>query len=283
MCVCVGFPIFLLFSFLSFSLLSSLLLLLPLLESQSRVDLRLVASTCEILSGFLNRFQPMSLQRENPECLGSLQRLLKTWLLLKHDDLLAAGVNVVNLASGLVALTAARGSLVDFIDTLHLLLSLPESVTKSLSAMPCVQSLRRMAVSKPLALLGTGQQRVTWPFKAPAALFSASEDLRTHQFPRHEHPVRLCTRGGTWGCQNQNCGFRCTKTTPETPPRYRCVRGDEGCEFDLCGNCMAEFVGIVSPSITVVHPFLYVAQRTALAKIGSGQQGSIQVRHERKG
>jgi hypothetical protein len=60
----------------------------------------------------------------------------------------------------------------------------------------------------------------------PAPLPSPTDDLRT--ISNHEHPVKLCNRGG-WSCDG-GCG-----TT--TSGRFRC---DYGCDFDLCGKCVRE-------------------------------------------
>ena len=196
---------------LAFASHLSLLLLLPLLESQSRTDLRLCAQSSHILAGFLNRFQPLSLQRENPECVDGLRRLLRGWLSVKQSELAAAGVDMSQLASGLVALTAARGSLADFVDTLDLLLRLTD-LPATFAQAPAVQSLLT-ATSEAPVLLAAAQHRSAWDVRLPTSTTPGPDSTRLYQHPLHEHPMRLSPRTSSWICNGPGCGYRSAKVS----------------------------------------------------------------------
>ena len=96
----------------SFSTRISVLLVLPLLQSQSRVDPSLCGVTAELLLNCLRDCAPLSLSKEPGDCLRGLENLLCSWLGEKTDD---EHVKVVqdlhqreNIAAALVALACAR-------------------------------------------------------------------------------------------------------------------------------------------------------------------------------
>ncbi|KAI1901157.1 hypothetical protein AGOR_G00057300 [Albula goreensis] len=103
-----------------------LLLVFPLLQSQSRSDPALCSITAEVLLACLRDCQPLSLSKEPSDCLNGLESLLCSWL----EEEPAQGPappplhsprQRENAAAALVALACARGSLKTFIHTVHLL------------------------------------------------------------------------------------------------------------------------------------------------------------------
>ena len=64
----------------SFSTRVSLLLVLPLLQSQSKYDPTICGTTAELLFGCLQECAPLSLVKEPSDCLSGLERLLCSWL-----------------------------------------------------------------------------------------------------------------------------------------------------------------------------------------------------------
>ncbi|XP_055995500.1 probable E3 ubiquitin-protein ligase HECTD4 isoform X2 [Ostrea edulis] len=112
----------------SFSTRISVLLVLPLLQSQSRIDSSLCGVTSELLLNCLRDCAPLSLSKEPGDCLRGLENLLCSWLGEKTSD---ENVRVVEdphqreiIASALVALACARGHLKIFIHAVHLLQNL---------------------------------------------------------------------------------------------------------------------------------------------------------------
>lgn len=93
----------------SFSTRVSLLLVLPLLQSQSRYDPAICGVTAELLLGCLKECASLSLSKEPDDCLNGLESLLCSWL--KEEK----GVKKVSeskqrqtAATALVALACAR-------------------------------------------------------------------------------------------------------------------------------------------------------------------------------
>lgn len=89
-----------------------LLLLFPLLQSQTRSDPALCGVTAEVLLTCLRDCQPLSLGKEPADCLNGLEGLLCTWL---EEGGPGAGVSrplhgrhKENAAAALVALACAR-------------------------------------------------------------------------------------------------------------------------------------------------------------------------------
>lgn len=96
----------------SFSTRISVLLVIPLLQSQSRIDSSLCGVTSELLLNCLRDCAPLSLSKEPGDCLRGLENLLCSWLGEQTND---ENVKVVedlhqreNIASALVALACAR-------------------------------------------------------------------------------------------------------------------------------------------------------------------------------
>ena len=94
-----------------FSTRIGLVLLLPLLQSQSRVDHALSGVTAKVLLNALRDCEPLSLSREPDECLQGLEILLCDWIEAKEDTQSKQARNKANretAASALVALACAR-------------------------------------------------------------------------------------------------------------------------------------------------------------------------------
>lgn len=93
----------------SFSTRVSLLLCLPLLQSQSRMDSRLSGLTTELLLNCLRECTPLSLGKEPGDCLNGLESLLSSWLGEgAAEDQIKDLIHQQNAASALVALACAR-------------------------------------------------------------------------------------------------------------------------------------------------------------------------------
>lgn len=98
----------------SFSTRISLLLILPLLQSQSKSDPELIGVTAGVLLNCLKDCPPLSLAKEPSDCLKGLESLLCSWLGEKTAGGAGSGNKVQdksqreNAASALVALACAR-------------------------------------------------------------------------------------------------------------------------------------------------------------------------------
>ncbi|XP_056457694.1 probable E3 ubiquitin-protein ligase HECTD4 isoform X1 [Gadus chalcogrammus] len=147
-----------------------LLLVFPLLQSQSRSDPALCGVTAEVLLGCLRDCQPLSLSKEPSDCLNGLEGLLCSWLEdggqqeAYHTPALHAHRQRENAAAALVALACARGSLKTFIHTVHLL-----QKQTDLGQLPVADVLYRLLVleggpGSPSCLLG-GKHSVSWGFE----------------------------------------------------------------------------------------------------------------------
>ncbi|XP_030623120.1 LOW QUALITY PROTEIN: probable E3 ubiquitin-protein ligase HECTD4 [Chanos chanos] len=145
-----------------------LLLVFPLLQSQTRHDPGLCGVTAEVLLSCLRDCQPLSLGKEPPDCLNGLENLLCSWL---EESGEAGGAGPLltqrqreNAAAALVALACARGSLKTFIHTVHLL-----QKQRDLGQLPVADVLYRLLVleggpGSPSCLLG-GKHCVSWGFE----------------------------------------------------------------------------------------------------------------------
>ena len=97
-----------------FSTRVSLLLVLPLLQSQSKFDPALCGVTAQLLLSCLRDCPPLSLTKEPSDCLNGLESLLSTWLgeTERQEGKIEGGVSDPlqreNAAAALVALTCAR-------------------------------------------------------------------------------------------------------------------------------------------------------------------------------
>jgi E3 ubiquitin-protein ligase HECTD4 len=93
----------------SFSTRVSLLLCLPLLQSQSRTDPRLSSLTTELLLSCLRDCPPLSLGKEPSDCLNGIEALLSSWLGEGEVfDKITDPVHRQAAASALIALACAR-------------------------------------------------------------------------------------------------------------------------------------------------------------------------------
>ena len=93
----------------SFSTRVSLLLVLPLLQSQSKIDPALCGVTAELLLSCLKDCTPLSLTKEPGDCLNGLEGLLSTWLGEGAAEQVVRDPHQrENAASALIALACAR-------------------------------------------------------------------------------------------------------------------------------------------------------------------------------
>ena len=91
----------------AFTVRVSFLLVLPLLESQSRLDPSVCGLTTQLLSSCLRDCPPLSLAKEPPDCLNGLESLLCKWIgegdaessRLTNEQLHVAVCAIVALAS----------------------------------------------------------------------------------------------------------------------------------------------------------------------------------------
>ncbi|XP_069038398.1 probable E3 ubiquitin-protein ligase HECTD4 isoform X3 [Lepisosteus oculatus] len=142
-----------------------LLLVFPLLQSQSRSDPALCSVTAEVLLACLRDCQPLSLTKEPADCLNGLESLLCSWL----EEQPSSRQHVPqrqkeNAAAALVALACARGSLKTLIHTVHLL-----QKQTDLGRLPVADVLYRLLLleggpGSPSCLLG-GKHIVSWGFE----------------------------------------------------------------------------------------------------------------------
>ncbi|KAK7087914.1 probable E3 ubiquitin-protein ligase HECTD4 isoform X2 [Littorina saxatilis] len=159
----------------SFSTRISLLLILPLLQSQSKADPELCGVTAGVLLNCLKDCAPLSLTKEPSDCLKGLESLLCSWLGEKFADGKTSTNKVhdktqrENAASALVALACARGHLQTFIHTVHLLQGLLD-----LESLPVVDILTHLLATEggpgqPSAVLGS-KHLISWGFEDQLAL-----------------------------------------------------------------------------------------------------------------
>ncbi|XP_041436316.1 probable E3 ubiquitin-protein ligase HECTD4 isoform X3 [Xenopus laevis] len=142
-----------------------LLLVFPLIQSQSKTDPSLCNLTAEVLLNCLRDCQPLSLTKEPADCLNGIESLLCSWL----EDTPHVGQQVSfkqkeNSAAALVALACARGSLKTFIHTVHLL-----QKQTDLGSLPVADVLYRLLLleggpGSPSCLLGS-KHIVSWGFE----------------------------------------------------------------------------------------------------------------------
>ncbi|XP_078523549.1 putative E3 ubiquitin-protein ligase HECTD4 isoform X2 [Lissotriton helveticus] len=142
-----------------------LLLVFPLIQSQSRTDPSLCNITAEVLLNCLRDCQPLSLTKEPIDCLNGIESLLCSWL----EETFASGQQILhkqreNSAAALVALACARGSLKTFVHTVHLL-----QKQNDLGSLPVADVLYRLLLleggpGSPSCLLGS-KHIVSWGFE----------------------------------------------------------------------------------------------------------------------
>ncbi|XP_045441577.1 probable E3 ubiquitin-protein ligase HECTD4 isoform X11 [Pipistrellus kuhlii] len=157
-----------------------LLLVFPLIQSQSRTDPSLCNITAEVLLNCLRDCQPLSLTKEPADCLNGIETLLCSWLEETSDT----GRHIPhkqkeNAAAALVALACARGSLKTFVHTVHLL-----QKQTDLGYLPVADVLYRLLLleggpGSPSCLLG-GKHIVSWGYEdmlpAPDSNTSSSSE-----------------------------------------------------------------------------------------------------------
>ncbi|XP_026795565.1 probable E3 ubiquitin-protein ligase HECTD4 isoform X2 [Pangasianodon hypophthalmus] len=148
-----------------------LLLIFPLLQSQTHHDPALAGVTAEVLLACLRDCQPLSLGKEPADCLSGLEGLLCSWLEQGGEQASATQEKPLltkrqreNAAAALVALACARGSLKTFIHTVHLL-----QKQTDLGQLPVADVLYRLILleggpGSPSCLLG-GKHNVSWGFE----------------------------------------------------------------------------------------------------------------------
>ncbi|XP_058136974.1 probable E3 ubiquitin-protein ligase HECTD4 isoform X6 [Dasypus novemcinctus] len=142
-----------------------LLLVFPLIQSQSRTDPSLCNITAEVLLNCLRDCQPLSLTKEPADCLNGIETLLCSWL----EETSETGRHIPhkqkeNAAAALVALACARGSLKTFVHTVHLL-----QKQTDLGSLPVADVLYRLLLleggpGSPSCLLG-GKHIVSWGYE----------------------------------------------------------------------------------------------------------------------
>ena len=92
----------------SFSSHVSLLLLLPLLKSQSRNDPALAGSCIDILLACLRQCSPNSLKHEPQNCIDGLVELLQSWLQQEGAGSRNVSVKQGNVVAALIAIACGR-------------------------------------------------------------------------------------------------------------------------------------------------------------------------------
>ncbi|MED6263237.1 hypothetical protein CHARACLAT_002450 [Characodon lateralis] len=153
----------------------ALLLVFPLLQSQTHSDPALCGVTAEVLLACLRDCQPLTLSKEPADCLNGLEGLLCSWLEdgaqesgqaqpQARSQVLHTQRQRENAAAALVALACARGSLKTFIHTVHLL-----QKQTDLGHLPVSDVLYRLLLleggpGSPSCLLG-GKHSVSWGFE----------------------------------------------------------------------------------------------------------------------
>ncbi|XP_076346000.1 putative E3 ubiquitin-protein ligase HECTD4 isoform X3 [Tachypleus tridentatus] len=152
----------------SFSSRVSLLLVFPLLQSQSKTDPSLCGITANLLLNCLRECPPLSLMKEPADCLSGLENLLCSWLgeegLSVDLDyaIVKDSIQRQNTAAALVALACARGSLQMMLHVIYLLQKMPE--LNSLPVADILQNLRQVRNLCTSSVIGS-KHILSWPFE----------------------------------------------------------------------------------------------------------------------
>ncbi|XP_071946536.1 probable E3 ubiquitin-protein ligase HECTD4 isoform X2 [Antedon mediterranea] len=164
----------------SFSSRVSLLLVFPLLKSQSVVDPALIGTTTKLLLNCLQDCPPLSLTKEPTDCLNGLENLLCTWL-GEHSEVESLRTitdieQKESAAAALTALACARGSIKTLIHTVHLLQKLSNEI-KSLPVAKILYKLLQLAGGPgcPSSLLGT-KHILCWGFEDMLSITERGSD-----------------------------------------------------------------------------------------------------------
>jgi hypothetical protein len=246
-----------------------LLLLLPLLESQSRTDPALCGATVRVLLDFLLDVSPGAFTNAIPlSTLLKLEGMLTTWLEQQQDSAFQC-----DTLAALIALTCASGSFTSIAKAISLLGTFDESL--QLPFGPTLDRLLHAEASRSSIILGKNIPSCHWRFDRDAGLSgdmikkSASPSFKHPNFP---HRVQLCTRGAGWNCDG-GCGYRSSRATFEMN-RYRAVGGED---FDLCANCMGAVVQQAKSTMATDGMFIYAAGWAfqGVVKVGTGFKGTI--------
>uniref|UniRef100_A0A8C6YBB9 HECT domain E3 ubiquitin protein ligase 4 n=1 Tax=Naja naja TaxID=35670 RepID=A0A8C6YBB9_NAJNA len=139
-----------------------LLLVFPLIESQSRTDPSLGNITAEVLLSCLRDCQPLSLTKEPADCLNGIEALLCSWL----EDTSPCGQQIPHRQKENACCPGGLGlgSLKTFVHTVHLL-----QKQTDLGSLPVADVLHRLLLleggpGSPSCLLG-GKHMVSWGFE----------------------------------------------------------------------------------------------------------------------
>eukprot|EP00041_Stephanoeca_diplocostata_P039548 m.1635171 g.1635171 ORF g.1635171 m.1635171 type:complete len:4171 (-) comp25420_c1_seq1:3546-16058(-) len=264
-----------------------LLLLLPLLESQSKSDPSLCGTTVKVLLEFLAEASPVTFSEGLPAVTRQkLEVLLTKWLEIDGQQ-----TSVRNDAiAALVALTCAGGSFKSIAQTIALLGCI--SADTIIPVRRTIDRLARCVAAPTPVMLQDGSPECFWYFDQNANLVSASSNNagdgnststsasktdkarpRSFKHPDYPHRVAYCTRASGWNCDG-GCGYRSSRSVVDMP-RFRCV--DEGEDFDLCSLCLGPMVQQSRASVATDESFLFLYGWAyhGLIKVGTGRHGTI--------
>ncbi|KAJ8312853.1 hypothetical protein KUTeg_010226 [Tegillarca granosa] len=194
----------------SFSTRISVLLVIPLLQSQSKVDSSLCGVTAELLLNCLKDCAPLSLSKEPGDCLRGLENLLCTWLgEEKSEGSTGQIVKDVgqrrNAASALVALACARGHLKTFIHAVHLLQSLNDLTSLKVADILTKLLDTEGGQAQPTAILGS-KHILCWGFEDMLGGQDKETQEKDKEKPAEGEIGRSITSDGTYLYTTNNQG-----------------------------------------------------------------------------
>ncbi|XP_033101041.1 probable E3 ubiquitin-protein ligase HECTD4 [Anneissia japonica] len=191
----------------SFSSRVSLLLVFPLLKSQSAVDPGLIGTTTKLLLSCLQDCPPLSLMKEPSDCLNGLENLLCTWLGENSETECSLKITDIeqkeSAAAALTALACARGSIKTLIHTVHLLQKLSNEIT-SLPVAKILHKLLQLAGGPgcPSSLLGT-KHILCWGFED---MLSIGENINDQEKDKENEFGRSIGCDGNFLYSTDSCG-----------------------------------------------------------------------------